>query len=123
MAELERGGGTDPPQDGTRDPQGLDRVFCHLPWTHLCAHVDGVYARCCVDASAQQNWPQYQGSRPERLVLREDVIGCTSRSPFATDNPDRVMDLDEAFNSPALRATRLAMLAGRPVAACRDCYQ
>ena len=105
------------------DPHGLERVFCHLPWTHLCAHVDGVYARCCVDASAQQNWPQYRGSRPERLVLRDDAVGCTPGSPFAADNPDRVMQLDAAFNSPALRSTRLAMLAGQPVPACRDCYQ
>ncbi|GIJ46327.1 hypothetical protein Val02_32130 [Virgisporangium aliadipatigenens] len=104
------------------DPQGIDKVFCHLPWTHLCAHVDGVYSRCCVDTSAQQNWPQYRGSRPERMVLREDAVGCTANSTFAADNPDMVMSLDEAFNSPRLRATRLAMLAGEPTPACRDCY-
>jgi Radical SAM superfamily. len=123
MSDAEGGDAEVAPMDGADDPQGLDRVFCHLPWVHLCAHVDGVYARCCVDASAQQNWPQYQGSRPERLVLREDALGCMPGSPFAADNPDRVMDIGAAFNSPALRATRLAMLAGRPVPACRDCYQ
>ena len=105
------------------DPHGLDKVFCHLPWTHLCAHLDGVYARCCVDSSGQ-NSPRFQVSRkPGRLDLDPDVIGCAPRSAFAADNPALVMSLEEAFNSPAMRDTRLAMLAGEPVAACRDCYQ
>jgi MoaA/NifB/PqqE/SkfB family radical SAM enzyme len=102
-------------------PRGIDKVFCHLPWTHLCLHLDGVYARCCVDASGQTSHV-YQGERPARLTLRQDAIGCSPRSVFAPDNPESVMSLEEAFNSPAMRRTRLAMLAGEPVAACGDCY-
>jgi pyruvate-formate lyase-activating enzyme len=107
----------------TADPHGIDKVFCHLPWTSLCAHMDGVYARCCVDSTGQNN-DQYHGTRrPDRLVLAEDAVGCSPHSVFAPDNPDRVLSLEEAFNSPAMRRTRLAMLAGEPVIACRDCYE
>jgi len=105
------------------DPHGVDKVFCHLPWISLCAHMDGVYARCCVDSTGQNN-EQYHGTRrPGRMVLADDAVGCSPRSVFAPDNPDRVMSLEEAFNSPAMRRTRQAMLAGEPVAACRDCYE
>lgn len=108
---------TEPP-----DPYGVDKVFCHLPWTHLCAHLDGVYSRCCVDTTGQ-NSPRYHASRrPDPLELAGDVIGCSPQSVFAADNPDMVRSIAEAFNSPAMRTTRLAMLAGQPVAACRDCY-
>ena len=44
------------------DPHGLDKVFCHLPWTHLCSHTDGVYARCCEDLTGYNNH-YYYGSR------------------------------------------------------------
>ena len=57
------------------------------------------------------------------MTLPADAIGCSPGSTFAADNPGMVMSLAEAFNSPAMRATRLAMLAGEPVPACRTCYE
>ena len=106
----------------TADPHGTDKVFCHLPWTSLCAQVTGL--RAVLRRSTGQNNEQSQvHRRPGRLVLADDAVGCSSRSVFAPDNPDQVMSLEEALNSPAMRRTRRAMLAGEPVSACRDCYE
>jgi sulfatase maturation enzyme AslB (radical SAM superfamily) len=108
--------------DETTDPHGIDKVFCHLPWMHLCAHLDGVYSRCCVDTTGL-NTELYLGSNRPTMTLPEDAVGCSPKSTFAADNPDLVMSPAEAFNSAAMRRTRLAMLAGDPVSACRTCYE
>lgn len=96
-------------------------VFCVLPWLHLCASIDGVWGRCCVDGSI---YHEGDYNRPEKppLPLPQEALGCTPGSPLAPDNPERVLGLQAAFNSPNLRRTRLAMLDGRPVDSCRYCY-
>lgn len=96
--------------------------FCVLPWLHLCATVDGVWGRCCVDGSIH-NDEIYAAPEDPDFRLREDALGCTSRSRYAAHHPERVLGLAEAFNSPNLRRTRLAMLAGEPVRACAYCYR
>ncbi|MDP9863643.1 MULTISPECIES: twitch domain-containing radical SAM protein [Streptosporangium] len=95
--------------------------MCVLPWIHLCASIDGVYGRCCVDDAMYHNELYEQQDEPE-FTLKEDAIGCSPRSRYARDNPDRVMGVEEAFNSPNMKRTRLAMLAGERVAACSYCY-
>ena len=98
------------------------KVFCVLPWSHLCASVDGVWGRCCVDASMYHE--QYYSERAEpAFALNDDALGCAPRSRYATANPGRTMTLTEAYNSDNMRRTRLAMLAGEPVSACSYCYE
>lgn len=96
--------------------------MCVLPWTHLHGSVDGVWARCCVDTSVHHDDLYRSRDRP-RFDLNDDALGCAARSPFAVDNPGRVLGVDAAFNSAPMRATRLAMLAGESVAACAYCYR
>jgi sulfatase maturation enzyme AslB (radical SAM superfamily) len=98
------------------------KVFCVLPWSHLCASVDGVWGRCCVDASMYHE--EYYGQRDEpEFALKADALGCAPGSRYARANPDRAMTLVEAYNSEGMRRTRLAMLAGEPVSACSYCYE
>src|SRR5258708_23787299 len=98
------------------------KVFCVLPWSHLCASVDGVWGRCCVDASMYHE--QYYSERAEpAFALNDDALGCAPGSRYATANPGRTMTLTEAYNSDNMRRTRLAMLAGEPVSACSYCYE
>jgi molybdenum cofactor biosynthesis enzyme MoaA len=94
--------------------------FCVLPWIHLSVSTDGVWGRCCMDATVEH---AYYG-RPERptMTLDDGALGCLANSEFAQDNPDRVQSITEAFNSEALRATRLRMLAGDRDDACRHCF-
>jgi organic radical activating enzyme len=99
-----------------------DKVRCVLPWTHLAGSVDGVWGRCCVDAAIGHEGLYTLETEPT-FALKPDALGCLPNSRFAGDNPDRVFGLDEAFNSPNLRRTRLTMLAGEPVAACSYCYE
>jgi sulfatase maturation enzyme AslB (radical SAM superfamily) len=96
--------------------------MCVLPWIHLCASVDGVYGRCCVDGAMYHNDLYEQESVPV-FALNEDALGCAPNSRYARDNPAQTIGLAEAFNSPNMRRTRLAMLAGERVAACEYCYQ
>ncbi|TDC67361.1 radical SAM protein [Micromonospora sp. KC207] len=103
------------------DPQARSRTMCVLPWIHLCASIDGVYGRCCVDDSMYHNKLYEQEEEPE-FLLNDDAVGCSPRSRYAADNPGRVMGLADAFNSPNMRRTRLAMLAGERVDACSYCY-
>jgi len=97
-------------------------TFCALPWVHLCASVDGVWGRCCVDSSMYYDHYYKMEARPV-FTLLPDAIGCLPLSSYATANPERTFDLNEAFNSPAMRETRLSMLAGKKVAACQYCYE
>lgn len=94
--------------------------FCALPWLQVLASVDGIYARCCTDNS--QFTRHFEGATKPVLRLPAESLGCAEGSPYAADNPDRVETLRSAFNSPAMRETRVAMLAGERVAACEDCY-
>jgi pyruvate-formate lyase-activating enzyme len=103
------------------EPVPDDGVFCVLPWVHLNASVDGVWGRCCVD-SAMYHDHLYEQAEEPAFTLHPDALGCVPRSRFAPDNPGRVFDIESAFNSPGLRDTRTAMLAGRRVAACEYCY-
>jgi molybdenum cofactor biosynthesis enzyme MoaA len=97
-------------------------TFCVLPWIHLCATVDGVWARCCLDRTAYHE--SYWSDDPEpSLALPETSLGCVPRSHFAPSNPDRTRTLEQAFDSPEMRETRRAMLEGRAVDACRYCYE
>lgn len=102
------------------DENAVGRYFCVLPWMHLCGSVDGVWGRCCVDSTMYQD-DQYTDDNAS-LTLPTDAVGCASGSPFAPTNRDRVFGLEEAFNGPSMRRTRLAMLAGDPVRACTYCY-
>lgn len=98
-----------------------DKTLCVLPWIHLCASIDGVYGRCCVDGAMYHNELYDQKDEPE-FTLNDDAIGCSPGSRYAKDNPDRVLGLEEAFNSPNMKRTRLAMLRGERVDACSYCY-
>ncbi len=96
--------------------------LCVLPWIHLHGSVDGVWGRCCVDLSVHHDHVYAQADKPD-LRLTADALGCLPRSRFAAANPDRALSLIEAFNSPQLRQTRLAMLAGERPVACAYCYR
>lgn len=96
-------------------------AFCVLPWVHLCASVDGVWGRCCVDRSMYHTHYYTASTQPD-LVLQEDSVGCSHNSPFAERNPERVFALSNAFNSPALKNTRLSMLRREKVPACSYCH-
>ena len=97
-------------------------TFCILPWIHLCATVDGIWSRCCLDRTAYHE--SYWSDDPEpSLELPEETLGCVAGSHFAPVNPDRVRTLEEAFNGPEMRETRLSMLEGRRVPACDYCYE
>jgi sulfatase maturation enzyme AslB (radical SAM superfamily) len=96
-------------------------VFCVLPWVHICASVDGVWGRCCVDSSMY--YEHYYGMEEEpEFTLREDSLGCSAKSRYARSNPRKTLNLPEAFNSEAMRSTRAAMMSGERVAACQYCY-
>ena len=95
--------------------------FCVLPWMHLSTSVDGVWARCCVDSTAYHDMYYREQSEPA-FLLEDDAVGCVRNSRYARDNPHLVRGFRQAFNSPAMRRTRLAMLAGEKVAACEYCH-
>jgi organic radical activating enzyme len=114
--------------DGSREPCSRTlgelangATFCVLPWLHLSTSVDGVWARCCVDSTAYHD-EYYTQQKEPAFLLEGESLGCVPNSKYASDNPRHVRGLEEAFNSPAMRRTRLAMLAGQPVAACSYCY-
>ncbi|WP_438388832.1 twitch domain-containing radical SAM protein [Actinopolyspora saharensis] len=98
-----------------------NKTMCVLPWIHLCASIDGVYGRCCVDDAMYHNELYEQQEEPV-FTLADDAVGCSPGSRYAKDNPDRVMGPEEAFNSPNMKRTRLAMLRGERVEACNYCY-
>lgn len=98
-----------------------DQTACVLPWIHLCASIDGVYGRCCVDDSMYHT-QLYDEQEEPTFALKDDALGCSPGSRYARDNPDRVMGIREAFNSPNMKRTRLAMLNGERVEACKYCY-
>lgn len=98
-----------------------NQTFCVLPWIHLCSSVDGVWGRCCADDSMYHQHYYEMEEEPE-FRLKEEAIGCLSGSRYADSNEGKVYNLPEAFNSPQMKRTRLAMLAGEPVAACQYCY-
>ena len=97
------------------------KVFCVLPWTHMCGSVDGVWGRCCVDSSMYHEEYYARQAEPD-FILKPDALGCAPLSRYSSSSPDRVFGLPEAYNSPNMRRTRLAMLAGEPVEACSYCY-
>lgn len=98
-----------------------DDVFCVLPWAHLCASIDGVWGRCCVDNTMNYEYLYALESEPD-FRLGPDSVGCLPQSRFAAANPDRAFGVTEAFNSEPVRRTRLAMLAGDRLEACTYCY-
>lgn len=105
------------PQDREPSP-----TFCVLPFTHVATTVDGVWGRCCFDVTNDYEHYYKQAQRPP-MTLAPDALGCAPGSEYAADNPERVFSLREAFNSPNLRATRLAMLDGQEVNACHLCHE
>ena len=96
-------------------------TLCVLPWIHLATTIDGVWGRCCFDASTAYEHYYEQAEEPE-FNLEADAIGCVRNSRYAKANPDRVFGLAGAFNSPEMRRTRLQMLAGERPRACTFCY-
>ncbi len=104
------------------DPIESNPAFCILPWIHLSSTVDGVWGRCCFDATNDYEHYYEQAEEPA-FLLHEDALGAAPHSRYARDNPDRVFGLLEAFNSPNMRRTRLAMLAGQRPRACEFCYR
>lgn len=109
------------PSTVTLQPELPTPTFCVLPWIHLSTTVDGVWGRCCFDATSDYDRYYHEPQAPD-FRLDEDAIGCLRNSRYATANPDRVMGVAEAFNSPALRRTRLQMLDGEAPRACRSCF-
>lgn len=103
-------------------PGGREDTICVLPWAHIACTIDGVWSRCCFDATNDYDTYYRQEDEPA-FVLAPDALGCSPLSRYAKDNPDRVMGLKEAFNSEAMRRTRLQMIAGERPAACRSCFQ
>jgi len=99
----------------------LTPTLCILPWMHLSTTVDGVWGRCCFDATIDYSHYYEHAEEPE-FRLADDAIGCVKNSRYAEANHDRVFGLKDAFNSPQLRRTRLQMLAGERPAACGFCY-
>lgn len=97
-------------------------VFCALPWIHLCGSVDGVWGRCCVDGSMYHD-EHYDNVVEPEFALNDDALGCLPQSRYAATNANRAFGMREAFNSPNMRRTRLAMLAGERVPACSYCYE
>lgn len=96
-------------------------TFCVLPWIHLSTTVDGVWGRCCFDTSNDYD-SYYSRAEPPDFRLDEDAIGCVRNSRYAAENPERVFGLADAFNSPAMRRTRLQMLDGQAPRPCRSCF-
>jgi sulfatase maturation enzyme AslB (radical SAM superfamily) len=97
-------------------------TLCVLPWTHVASTVDGVWGRCCFDST--NDYDRYYREEVEpAYVLDPDALGCSPLSRYAKANPERAMGLREAFNSPAMRRTRLQMLAGERPPACHACFQ
>jgi sulfatase maturation enzyme AslB (radical SAM superfamily) len=96
-------------------------VFCALPWVHLCGSVDGVWGRCCVDSSMYYD-DYYKMEKEPEFKLRPETLGCLPGSHYSIANPEKTLNLVEAFNSPAMRETRVAMMKGERVAACQYCY-
>jgi sulfatase maturation enzyme AslB (radical SAM superfamily) len=105
----------------TTSPELPSATFCVLPWIHLASTVDGVWGRCCFDATNDYDLYYRESDAPD-FRLHEDAIGCLRNSRYAAANPDRVMGPAEAFNSPALRRTRLQMLDGDAPRACYSCF-
>jgi pyruvate-formate lyase-activating enzyme len=65
----------------------------------------------------------YELDEQPQFALHPDALGCAPGSRFASANPDRVAGIEEAFNSPNMRRTRIAMLARQRVPACAYCYE
>jgi pyruvate-formate lyase-activating enzyme len=61
-------------------------------------------------------------TKPE-FRLQNEALGCLPLSPYSSANPEKTFNLLEAFDGPAMRKTRLSMLAGEKVAACKYCYE
>jgi len=99
-----------------------NHTFCALPWVHICASVDGVFGRCCLDQTIYSDHSYHEAVRP-LMQLPSDSLGCLQGSPYALDNPDRVRTLRSAFNAQAMCETRISMLKGERVAACSSCYK
>jgi sulfatase maturation enzyme AslB (radical SAM superfamily) len=96
-------------------------TFCILPWIHLATTVDGVWGRCCFDAT--NDYDEYYRKPVEpSFDLVDDALGCTPNSRYAKSNPQRAFGFMDAFNSAAMKQTRLEMLAGEEPAACRHCF-
>ncbi len=85
--------------------------FCALPWLHLSTTVDGVWGRCCFDATNDYDHYYRQADEPEfRLV--PDALGCLPQSRYAAANPrrgvwpDRRLQQSRAAPHPAADALR-----------------
>jgi radical SAM family protein len=96
-------------------------TFCALPWVHVATTVDGVWGRCCFDRTNDYDYYYQQPERPS-LRLAEDAVGCLPGSQYEVDNPGQALNVSEVLNSPAMRTTRLEMLAGKEPNACTHCY-
>jgi len=64
----------------------------------------------------------YKMEKEPEVKLRPDTLGCLPGSHYSITNPEKTLNLVEAFNSPAMRETRVAMMKGERVAACQYCY-
>jgi hypothetical protein len=83
--------------DTFRPVEGSDTI-CVLPLIHLSTTVDGVWGRCCFDATNDYDHHYKQDDEPT-FALRPDALGCLPRSRYAQDNPDKVFGLPAAFNN------------------------
>jgi hypothetical protein len=108
--------------DRASEDEANSTTLCVLPWVHLSTTVDGVWGRCCFDATNDYDSYYREPTEPV-FALDDDAIGCLPNSRYAVDNPSRALGPAEAFNSPALRRTRLQMLAGERPPACYSCFR
>jgi hypothetical protein len=74
--------GSHPPSGDSTD------TLCVLPWIHLSTTVDGVWGRCCFDATNDYD-NYYQQAEQPVFELVPDALGCLPHSRYASDNPDR----------------------------------
>lgn len=100
----------------------LPPPFCALPWVHIACSVDGVWSRCCFDATTSYDDYYTAGERPT-FRLAEGAVGCVDGSEFAKDNPERVLSPSSVLGSIEMRRTRREMLAGIQPDPCRHCFE
>lgn len=84
-------------------------TYCSLPWTHLATHPHGGVTLCCVsDHTNSMNRARNYRSNTTTDVEHLDL------------NNHRIIKI---VNSDYFRETRLKMLAGKEVEACKRCYK
>lgn len=96
--------------------------MCPLPWVHMALSVDGVWSRCCFDQTNDYDHLYCTPKKPA-FRLQPGSLGAIRSSWFALEEPGVAAEVEKAFNSDAMRETRLAMLAAQAPSVCDYCYR